>query len=282
VIQSLMGIEWPATLGVRSPSPMIGDAGLEYMRRVDEPGRGAWREDLGERAGSLHARLVHELERARREAGEARARAESEEEQRRRLERRLAAEQWAGRAVPADQARPAAAARGMFFAKLKGLLSGEPVPEVQQTRRAEAPPAWVVVPVVEFEFETGRPIEKRRLRLDPSLIPGSGRLARPFAIELTADAAERVWHELDAGDLAVVTGDPLPIDPGDIYVYRGHGMMPARLAHLMWNGRELLVMPREGQSDFEVIPAPDERALRRVVLGRVAFTIAGDAEPRPG
>ena len=42
------------------------------------------------------------------------------------------------------------------------------------------------------------------------------------------------------------------------------------LARVLWTGRELLVMPGAGESDFVVLPAGDLSVVRTLLAGRIA------------
>ena len=70
----------------------------------------------------------------------------------------------------------------------------------------------------------------------------------------------------------ILTRRILPLRPDGLHAVRADERV--ELARLLWNGRELAVLPAPGESDFVVLPVPDEAALRAVVLGRVVLARA--------
>jgi DNA-binding XRE family transcriptional regulator len=100
-------------------------------------------------------------------------------------------------------------------------------------------------------------------------------LNRPFAWRLSERSVQRVSSLLQPGDIAVFTRDFSRIVDHEVYAVRHPGAHMLVLSLLLWNGRELLLLPQEGRSDFEVLPATDERMLRKLIVGRVATVIRG-------
>lgn len=100
-------------------------------------------------------------------------------------------------------------------------------------------------------------------------------LDRPFAWRLSERSVQRVSSLLRPGDIAVFTRDFSRIVDHEVYAVRHPRARMILLSLLLWNGRELLLLPQEGRSDFEVLPAADERRLRELIVGRVATVIRG-------
>jgi hypothetical protein len=119
----------------------------------------------------------------------------------------------------------------------------------------------------------------RGLRLDAEAVRAL-RLERPFAWQLTEAGVARVRTLLDPGDYVVITRDQGPVAPHEVYAVRHeHAVV---LSLVMWNGRELLLLPDAGESDFVVLPAdPDSGGIARHIVGHVATVVRGlDAETR--
>jgi hypothetical protein len=47
------------------------------------------------------------------------------------------------------------------------------------------------------------------------------------------------------------------------------------LSRTLWSGRQLLLLPGRGESDFIVLDAPDRTALERLIAGKVVARIRG-------
>src|SRR5439155_119786 len=93
----------------------------------------------------------------------------------------------------------------------------------------------------------------------------AARIARALGDD---EQAYRAWSR---GRL-ILTRRILPLRPDGLHAVRADERV--ELARLLWNGRELVVLPAPGESDFVVLPVPDEAALRAVVLGRVVLARA--------
>lgn len=113
------------------------------------------------------------------------------------------------------------------------------------------------------------------LRLDLGGIPERlrARLDRPFAWRVGPSGAPHVPDRFGPGDLALVLRDFLPLSRDDAYAVRHQARVVFR--RLLWNGRQLLLLPADGESDFDVLEATDETQLRMHVLG-VAFRVDPD------
>ena len=122
------------------------------------------------------------------------------------------------------------------------------------------------------------------MRLGAMALRPSDVFVRPFAYVLSAPAMTRVPDLGRPGQLAIVTRAPAPLDARRVYaVRREEGV---ELARVLWNGRELLLIPAAGRSDFVVLDAADEGALRARIVGFVVRVLdplrAGDPPGKPG
>ncbi len=161
-----------------------------------------------------------------------------------------------------------------------------PLPPVSEAR-AEGPPAMDHSPPM-YRPDAGRVLRVPMLRdaIDPDRAgellgfaridadrPGLEPMVEPFAFHPSPESVRRVAHVLEPGDLVVVTREPAPIQPHEIYLVRVDERVV--LSQAMWNGRQLLLLPGIGGSDFIVLDAPDEAAVRRLVIGHVAMVTRG-------
>ena len=103
-------------------------------------------------------------------------------------------------------------------------------------------------------------------RLDAELLPADyrRRLDRPFAMRPGSSGARRV-RAFRPGDYVVVLRDFLPLTRDDAYAVRQGGRVV--LSRVIWNGRSLLLLPADAESDFELVEARDESRLRELILG---------------
>ena len=94
---------------------------------------------------------------------------------------------------------------------------------------------------------------------------------RLFAYRLSESGVRRVRDALRPGELAVLTRRTWPLEPAAPYAVRlsGHAL----LARVLWNERQLLLLPGPGDSDFIVLDAPGRTTLERLLAGRVAATL---------
>lgn len=111
----------------------------------------------------------------------------------------------------------------------------------------------------------------RSVRVDPEVMRAL-RLHMPFAYRLSEQGARRVTSLLRSGDVVILTRETGPVVPHEVYAVRLGGEIVLSL--LMFNGRELLLLPDEGEDDFIVVPVHDEM-LRHHVIGHVATVIRG-------
>jgi len=94
---------------------------------------------------------------------------------------------------------------------------------------------------------------------------------RPFAFRLSSAGVRRVDDVLAAGDLAVVSRKSWPLERFAPYAVRLSGHLI--LSRVLWNARQLLLLPGPDGSDFIVLDAPDRTALDRLLAGRVVARI---------
>ncbi len=106
------------------------------------------------------------------------------------------------------------------------------------------------------------------LRLGEGALGEPEVLVRPFAYVLTAPLLARVPDLGRAGHLAVLTRARAPLDVHRVFAVRHGGGI--ELARVLWNGRELLMLPAPERSDFVVLEAEGEAGLQSLIAGSVA------------
>lgn len=152
-------------------------------------------------------------------------------------------------------------------------------------RRPESPRALSIPIIPEgMDPDQARAFEQRQrgdwhgesLRLEPDAAHAL-RLERPFAYRLGERGVRRLASLLKAGDVAVITREIGPLAPHEVYAVRVGGRV--ELALVMWNGRELLLLPAEGESDFLVLPMPDEGAMSELIVGHLATVVRASSAP---
>jgi transcriptional regulator with XRE-family HTH domain len=145
---------------------------------------------------------------------------------------------------------------------------------------AEVPQAKILVPEIE---EGADPGESARSGLDVRAVhriaadslAGIEPLVRPFAFLLSSAGVRRVDDVLAAGDLAIVSRKSWPLERFALHAVRLSGHLI--LSRVLWNGRQLLLLPGRDESDFIVLDAPDRTALDRLIAGKlVARVRAGE------
>ena len=110
------------------------------------------------------------------------------------------------------------------------------------------------------------------LRL-PAEVLGSKRLYRPFAYRVSESTIRRVATLVRPGDVVVISQEPVPLVEHEVYAVRTGRRV--ELAHAMWNGHAVLLLPDTGKSDFLTLPAPDEAAVARLVVGHMVTIVRG-------
>jgi len=153
-----------------------------------------------------------------------------------------------------------------FTQRARSLDDVESAPLVRSPE-GDGPAHRIRIPIVPAGEDPGEGTaagggEMLRLRVDE--LAALERLDRPFAYRITSESAAR-FPGIPIGALMVMTRRVLPIEPGTIHAVRLDGRVV--LARVLWNGRELLLLPSEGASDFRVLPAPDEAALAGHIVG---------------
>lgn len=144
------------------------------------------------------------------------------------------------------------------------------------TGAAEVPSARALIP----EFEEGaNPGDAARAgpralalhRIAPETLSAVEPLVRPFAYRLSESGVRRVRDVLRPGEVAVLTRRTWPLEPTAPYAVRlsGHAL----LTRVLWNERQLLLLPGPGDSDFIVLDSPDRTTLERLLAGRVAAAL---------
>ncbi|HVP14004.1 MAG TPA: helix-turn-helix domain-containing protein [Terriglobales bacterium] len=138
----------------------------------------------------------------------------------------------------------------------------------------------VLVPEYEEGADPGDPTrpaprELATHRVSPGSCPLAEPLARPFAYRLSEAGVRRVRDALAPGEIAVLTRRIWPLEPSAPHAVRLSGHVV--LSRVLWNERQLLLLPAPGESDFLVLEAPGRTALERLVAGRVAAVLRPEA-----
>ena len=103
------------------------------------------------------------------------------------------------------------------------------------------------------------------------------KLLHPFAYRMTETSIRRVGTVLKPGDVVIISQEPVPIVEHEIYAIRNAGTV--ELAHALWNGRQLLLLPDAGKNNFAVLEAEGEDALAKLMVGHMVTVIrAGSAQ----
>jgi transcriptional regulator with XRE-family HTH domain len=137
------------------------------------------------------------------------------------------------------------------------------------------PSAKLLVPELEEGADPGdgsrapRPLAMHRIAA--GALGAVEPLLRPFAYRLSAAGARRVRDLLAPGDVAVLTRRVWPPEPAAPCAVRLSGHVV--LARILWNERQLLLLPGPGECDFIVLDAPDRTTVERLLAGRVAATL---------
>lgn len=140
------------------------------------------------------------------------------------------------------------------------------------------PQARILVPEVEEGADPGdgarsSPDVRALHRIAADSLAGIEPPVRPFAFRLSGAGARRVDDVLAAGDLAIVSRKGWPLEHFAPYAVRISGHLV--LSRALWSGRQLLLLPGRGESDFIVLDAPDRTALDRLIAGKVVARIRG-------
>lgn len=181
-------------------------------------------------------------------------------------------EAWVATRKRADLATAVAAARVL------SNLFDRPAASAPRTRTATGPATRLRVPVIREGDDPGESMRPSCgidswLRVDLRDLDDAQRerLDRPVAWRVERDALH-LPDLFPRGAVALVLRNFLPLAAGAAYAMRTDERVALR--RLLWNGRQLVALPPPGSHDFEVIEAPDARALRARVLG-LAIRVEG-------
>jgi transcriptional regulator with XRE-family HTH domain len=171
-----------------------------------------------------------------------------------------------------EQARPLLGAREYYRDEIARELPGiPPAPFV-----TEVPQAKILVPEIEEGADPGEgsrpgPDVRAVHRISTDSLAGIEPPVRPFAFRLSSAGARRVDDVLAAGDLAIVSRKSWPLERFAPHAVRLSGHLI--LSRVLWNGRQLLLLPGRDDSDFVVLDAPDRTALDRLIAGKVVARV---------
>jgi transcriptional regulator with XRE-family HTH domain len=148
-------------------------------------------------------------------------------------------------------------------------------------QRSRLEPANYRVPIIPEGAEPRLGVIRARRRPETEFIRleiaiYQERLFVPFAYRLTEASLHRVAAVLKPGDVAVFSQVTSGINEQEIYAIRVGDKI--ELAHAMWNGRELLLLPDAGKSDFLVLPA-NENELPDLVAGHMITVVRPEQAP---
>jgi transcriptional regulator with XRE-family HTH domain len=171
-----------------------------------------------------------------------------------------------------EQAQPIAGARDYYRDALSRELPGIPLAPLA----AEVPQAKILVPEIEEGADPGEGarsnLEVREVhRVAADSLAEIEPPVRPFAFRLSSAGVRRVDDVLAAGDLAIVSRKSWPLERFAPYAVRLSGHLI--LSRVLWNTRQLLLLPGLDGSDFIVLDAPDRTALDRLIAGKVVARI---------
>ncbi len=141
------------------------------------------------------------------------------------------------------------------------------------------PSAWLLVPELAEGADPGedasgvQPLTTHRVAAEAlaALEP----LQRPFAYRVSEPGARRVRDLLEPGAVVVLTRRVWPPLSAACHAVRFSGHVV--LARVLWNDRQLLLLPGPGERDFLVLDAPDRAAVQRLLVGRVAAMLRTQA-----
>ena len=171
-----------------------------------------------------------------------------------------------------EQARPIPGPQ-----ELRGDAAARDLPEIPSAPLAAgAPQAKVLVPEIGEGVDPGdgprsSPEVRETHRVAAGSFAGIEPPVRPFAFRLSSEGARRVGDVLVAGDLAIVSRKTWPLERSAPYAVRLSGHLV--LSRVLWNGRQLLLLPGPDESDFVALDAPDRTALDRLIAGKVVARI---------
>ena len=170
------------------------------------------------------------------------------------------------------QAEPITGSLERYRDALGGELPGIP----RAPLATEVPQAKILVPEIEEGADPGEgaragPDVRAVHRIAADSLAGIEPLVRPFAFLLSSAGVRRVDDVLAAGDLAIVSRKRWPRERFALHAVRLSGHLVLR--RVLWNGRQLLLLPGRDGSDFIVLDATDRTALERLIAGKVVARI---------
>ena len=153
-----------------------------------------------------------------------------------------------------------------------------PPDEMGEERAATPTPATLAtgarlrVPLIHSGMDPGDALRPacpilRTLSLDARALSDPETFVRPFAYVLGSETVRRV-PDLSPGRIAILTRTQGSPAPEAVHGVRIDGRI--ELARVLWNGRDLLVLPAPGASDFVVLEAKDPATLRACIAGTIA------------
>ena len=177
------------------------------------------------------------------------------------LRRRLAS----GEEMVADEARLRASPVG----------EGSRAPAVREKagvhdERREPPVITVPLLAEGADPDAGSPPVLERLRIDAAAVPPEDR-AGLFAYRMTASGVRRLRGQVEAGSLVVISRRFRPPAPERIHAVRIRGAVV--LSRTLRKGSSLLLLPSEGDGDFEDVEAGDASRLRELLVGSVVLSL---------
>ena len=175
-----------------------------------------------------------------------------------------------------EQAQPVPGTREYYRGTLSRELPGIPLAPLA----TEVPQAKILVPEIEEGADPGEggrssPEVREVHRVAADSLAGIEPPVRPFAFRLSSAGVRRVHDVLAVGDLAIVSRKSWPLEHFAPYAVRLSGHLI--LSRVLWNARQLLLLPGPDGSDFMVLDAPDRTALERLIAGKVVARIHGRA-----
>jgi len=185
-------------------------------------------------------------------------------------------------AVAADEAQPESLLRAQSVPGGAGAPDSAPsrgLPGIPAAPPAgDVPQAKLLVPELEegadpAEHARGGPRIVATHRIAAESLAGIEPPVRPYALRVSAAAGRRVRDLLAAGDLAILSRRSWPLDRFAPHALWISGRLV--LSRLLWNGRQLLLLPGPEDSDFIVLDAPDRTALERLIAGKVIARVLG-------
>ncbi len=203
--------------------------------------------------------------------------------------RKLFGGRRAAEPAPATSEQPAAAAEPTHLAEACASYpeSADPTPtpstalsleDIERALADSGSPAAAPVVEVTVLVEGTDPDTAGRdgtrvpdtLMLDRRTLPGdeAGEL---FAYRIADGGFSGVRGQLAPGDLLVLARDVGVLSPERVYAVRSGKRVV--LSRVMLKDRSLLLLPREGESRFEVVEVDDPQRLEDVIVGRVLLTM---------